>query len=109
VACSRRRPSNTPLQALNLLNDPVFIEASNAFALEILETSGATGERISKMFTTALGRPPSESERQALARYLDKETDVLRAEGGSGELLTQGAWSGLARVLFNVDEFINRE
>jgi hypothetical protein len=109
VACSRRRPSNSPLQALNLLNDPVFVEASNAFALRALESAAGTGERLERMFTLALGRAPSETERQALARYLDKQTDVLRGEGRSGELLTQAAWSGVARVLFNLDEFINRE
>lgn len=109
MACARRRPSNGPLQALNLLNDPVFIEASQAFALRAMETKAATGERIESMFTLALGRAPSETERQALARYVDKQTDVLRTEGKQGELLTQGAWSGVARVLFNLDEFINRE
>ncbi len=109
VACSRRRPSNGPLQALNLLNDPVFIEASNAFADRSAAMSTATGERLAGMFTLALGRPPTETERGALARYLDKQTDVLRSEGKSGELLTQAAWSGVARVLFNLDEFINRE
>jgi cytochrome c553 len=109
VACSRRRPSNTPLQALNLLNDPVFVEASNAFAVRALAESSATGDRLARMFTEALGRPPSETERQALARYVDKQTDVLRSEGRQGELLTQSAWAGVARVLFNLDEFINRE
>jgi hypothetical protein len=109
VSCSRRRPSNSPLQALNLLNDPVFVEASKAFALRALEPPGATGERLLAMFTMALGRPPSEAERQSLARYVDKQTDVLRAEGRSGDSLQLAAWSGVARVLFNLDEFINRE
>ncbi|MBI2686037.1 MAG: DUF1553 domain-containing protein [Acidobacteria bacterium] len=107
VACSRRRPSNTPLQALNLLNDPVFMEASNAFAVQALALPAQ--DRIPRMFAQALGRPPTETEREALARYVDKQTDVLRAEGKTGDLLTQAAWSGLARVLFNLDEFINRE
>jgi len=109
VACSRRRPSNSPLQALNLLNDPVFVEASNAFALRSLETSFSAGERLASMFALALGRPPSETERQSLARYVDKQTTVLRAEGLRGPALDQAAWSGVARVLFNLDEFINRE
>ena len=78
-------------------------------ALRALETGGSTGERIQSMFTLAMGRAPTETERQALARYVDKQTDVLRGEGKQGELLTQAAWSGVARVLFNLDEFINRE
>jgi len=109
VSCSRRRPSNSPLQALNLLNDPVFVEASNAFAQRAMETPGAAGERLARMFTLALGRPPSETERQTLARYLDKQSDVLRQEGLGGQTLDQAVWSGVARILFNLDEFINRE
>ena len=57
----------------------------------------------------ALGRPPSETELQTLARYVDKQTDVLRSEGRSGDTLAQATWSGVARILFNLDEFINRE
>ncbi|HEU0121985.1 MAG TPA: DUF1553 domain-containing protein [Bryobacteraceae bacterium] len=109
VACSRRRPSNTPLQALNLLNDPVFLEAANAFALRAMETQSAAGPRIDAMFQQALGRQPSDTERQTLARYVDAQSNVLKAEGRNGDQLTQGAWSGVARVLFNLDEFINRE
>ena len=109
VSCSRRRPSNSPLQALNLLNDPVFVEAANGFALRALEMPGTSGDRLSKMFAMALSRPPSETERQSLARYVDKLSDVLRAEGFRGTALDQAVWSGAARVLFNLDEFINRE
>ncbi|MFN0106502.1 MAG: PSD1 and planctomycete cytochrome C domain-containing protein [Bryobacteraceae bacterium] len=109
VACSRRRPSNTPLQALNLLNDPVFLEASNAFAIRALETAASSGDRLESMFIQALGRPPSETERQSLARYIDKQTDVFNSEGKTGDLLARSVWSGVARVLFNLDEFINRE
>lgn len=109
VSCSRRRPSNTPLQALNLLNDPVFIEAANAFAVQALASPASAGERIEAMFQRALGRPPTEAERQSLARYVDKQTGILRSEGRSGEMLTQAAWSGVARVLFNLDEFVNRD
>ena len=87
----------------------MFVEAANAFALRALAMPGGTGERLAAMFTMALGRPPSETERQSLARYVDKQTDVLRAEGRQGEPLQLAAWSGVARVLLNLDEFINRE
>jgi mono/diheme cytochrome c family protein len=109
VACSRRRPSNTPLQALNLLNDPVFQEAAQAFALRAMADADATGGRIDRMFLLALGRPPSESERGAIAKYVDRQSDILRAEGRTGDALTQAVWSAVARVLFNLDEFIHRE
>jgi hypothetical protein len=56
------------------------------------------------MFEIALGRPPAETERQSLARYLDKQIGILKAEGRPAE----EAWTGVARVLLNTDEFINR-
>ena len=47
---------------------------------------------------------PSDAEKQSLARYLEKQITILKAEGRSpGE-----AWTGVARVLLNTDEFINR-
>ncbi|MBM3786205.1 MAG: DUF1553 domain-containing protein [Acidobacteria bacterium] len=98
VACSRRRTSNSPLQALNLLNDPVFNEAAHAFAVRVAgEPLGTPGGRLDRMFQLALARPPTATEKQALSRYLDSQS-------GDANL-----WTGVARVLFNLDEFVNRE
>jgi mono/diheme cytochrome c family protein len=86
VPVSRRSRSNTPLQALNLLNDPVFLEAANAFAARI-QKEGET-EPVAYAFKAALSRLPDERERQILT-------------GKPGLLV--------ARALLNSDEFITRE
>ncbi len=80
LTCTRRRSSNTPLQALNLMNDPVFYEAAESFAKRV--------STIDQAFQLALNRPPSEAERQRL-----KTVDL----------------PNLARILLNLDEFITRE
>ena len=90
VACSRRARSNTPLQALNLLNDPVFFEASQAFALRVQEEEA--GQRIDQAFRMALGRAPNARERERFAKYVDEQ-----------------GWAAAGRVLMNLDEFIVRE
>ena len=88
VSCSRRRRSNTPLQALNLLNDPVFVEAAQALGKK---------HDLDTMFELALGRKPRTEERARLARYVDAQGD------------TPAAWTGVGRILFNLDEFMTRE
>ncbi|MGH9675025.1 MAG: DUF1553 domain-containing protein, partial [Bryobacteraceae bacterium] len=96
VACSRRPRSNTPLQALNLLNDPVFFEAAQAFAWRIeRECGGAAGDRIDCAFRMAVARNASARERARLALFHDQEGAA--------------AWTGVARVILNLDEFITRE
>ncbi len=109
VACSRRRTSNTPLQALNLMNDPVFFEAAAALGEQVsTETTGLT-DKLEGLFLQCLGRKPVESERASLAGYLDRQTAILTKEGKSTAESQKGAWAGLARVLLNTDEFITRE
>ena len=109
VACSRRRTSNTPLQALNLMNDPVFFEAAAALGEQVsTQTTGLT-DKLEGLFLQCLGRKPVESERASLAGYLDRQTAILAKEGKSAEESQKGAWAGLARVLLNTDEFITRE
>jgi mono/diheme cytochrome c family protein len=121
VACTRRSRSNTPLQALNLLNDPVFFEAAQALAHRVLtEKSGSTAERLDRAFRLCLGRKPSEREKQRLSSYFDQQIGILRQDPKSAaallpltpdgaDPLEAAAWVGLSRVLMNLDEFITRE
>jgi hypothetical protein len=91
VSCTRRRRSNTPLQALNLLNDPVFYEAAQALATRIQKEGGA--DPLAYAFELCVARPPSKSERTRIEQY--------RAQGGD--------WLGVSRILLNLDELITRE
>jgi cytochrome c553 len=91
VSCTRRRRSNTPLQALNLLNDPVFYEAAQALSARIQKEGGA--DPLAYAFELCVARPPSKSERARIEQY--------RAKGGD--------WLGVSRILLNLDELITRE
>ena len=121
AACTRER-SNTPLQALNMLNDPVLIEAAQGLATRVLlesPDSDFTG-RLNYAYELAFGRTPSQTEQQRLADYyrdqqtlLDADTTLpakwypLALEGI--ERIDAAAWTAVGRVLMNTDEFITRE
>jgi hypothetical protein len=66
-SCPRRDRSTTPLQALTLLNDPVFFEASQALAVRVLqEKTGGEGERIEHAYRLCLGRAPRTEEKERM-------------------------------------------
>lgn len=109
IACSRRRTSNTPLQALNLMNDPVFFEAAAAMGEQVAAKTAPLADRLDSLFLQCLGRKPVESERASMANYLDRQTAIFSKEGRNAEESQKGAWAGLGRVLLNLDEFITRE
>ena len=110
TTCSRRRASNSPLQALNLLNDPVFAEAYNGIAIRGLnEAQGGFRERVDHLFALTLSRRPSASERERLGKFLDQQTELLRKGGKPEAAIEQQAWASVGRVLMNLDEFITRE
>jgi len=122
VACVRRTRSNTPLQALTALNDPVFFECAQAFGKRIDNTlTGETPERIQQAFRVALGRDPSTSELDTLARLVEdqrvnygKDPEACKklsgeTEGDPAVLARKAAYVSLARVLMNLDEFMTRE
>ena len=89
VSLCRRDRSDTSLQALNLLNDPVFVEAAQALAYRI--TTEST-DPLSYAFRLTLAREPSEHEVQTMQAYR-KQHD----------------WAGVSSILLNLDEFITRE
>jgi hypothetical protein len=119
VAACKRERSNTPLQALNLLNDPAFVEAAQALAARILRDSPA-GERVEYLFQVCLGRRPSRTELEASAEYVQGQTETFKKDQTSAAQLSpnttagvsqaeSAAWTTLASALLNLDEFLTRE
>jgi hypothetical protein len=127
-ACVRRSRSNTPLQALMTLNEPIFMQCAQALALRTLENGGSTdAERVRHAFRRCLSRPPTDAESTELLALLAKQKRRL-ADGWlnawdlsapdpdhppalpSGATPTQlAAWTVVARVLLNLDETITKE
>jgi hypothetical protein len=129
TACTRRNRSNTPLQALTLLNDAGFTEYAYGLAARILRDGRVTEEeQVRHGFRLCLGREPSEAEAKRLAAFLAKQRrhytanpeqtrTLLDGGGPAGRLLSEipgepaprAALVLLSRVLLNLDEFITRE
>jgi hypothetical protein len=117
-ACvARRDVSNTPLQALTLLNDAVFVECAQALGRRLAKQSGPLEERVELLFRCCLTRPPSRDEADQLMRFYEvqkrrlenKELDAAALAGpGDGNLVERAAWTALARVLLNLDEAITK-
>ncbi len=115
--CVRRLRSNTPLQALTTLNEPMFVESAEALAAKTLAEGGASDEaRIAYAFQRCTSRAPQPDELATLVGFLGKQrtrvasgaitpADLLGGET-DGEL---AAWTLTTRVLLNLDETITRE
>ena len=116
--------SNTPLQALDLLNDPTFVEAARVFAEHTLRQGGSTAsQRIGWIFKEALNRAPDAQESRVLtelyqanlARFQAAPSDArkLLATGDSpvaksGDAAQLGALTMVTRAVLNLHEFITR-
>jgi mono/diheme cytochrome c family protein len=118
VCVARREVSNTPLQALTLLNDPAFLEGAQALGRLMAGRPGPTAERVDYLFRRCLTRPPSADERATLVRFFeaqkrrfaDRQLDPAAVAGpGAGDAAERAAWTALARALFNLDEAITKE
>ncbi len=95
-SCTRRERTNTPLQALNLLNDPNFIDAARSLAARILRESSASDEqRIAHGFMLAISRPPSPDESRRLLQYLRQQRAILHNDIASAKTLSSEGSSGL--------------
>jgi hypothetical protein len=115
---ARREVSNTPLQALTLLNDAVFLEAAQALG-KIAATSGrAVDDNVALLFRRCLTRPPTSDELDLLVKYhaaqlarlQAKELDAAKIAGpGDDHANERAAWTLTARAIFNLDETITKE
>jgi hypothetical protein len=119
VTCTRRLRSNTPLQALTLANDRAAIEWARGLTARILAHAAGGGEDpIAHAFRLCLSRSPEPKEREFLERFwesqraafaADREEAAALAPLGAADVAGGAAWTALARVLINLDEFITRE
>lgn len=114
VAVVKRVRSNTPLQALTQLNNPVFLEAAQHMAQRILAEATTTPQRIHLAYLLTVARPPDPTEQAAMLNFLT--TQQTRFQDGTldpaplagqpnPELAT---WTALCRALLNLDETITR-
>ena len=111
---TRRNRSNTPLQALTLLNDEAQTESARALAERVLANDGDRDRRIRFAFETCLARPPREDERARMSQYVARMTDEFETNHAALEALgvtsaTSAAWTAASRVLVNLDEFVTRQ
>ena len=127
VSCVRRTRSNTPLQALTAMNEPLFVEAAQGLAKRTLADGGSNDDqKLTYAFRRCLSRPPSGPERDELLSFLAKQRkrssegwinahefagyqiDLTKLPAGvtPAEL---AAWTAVSRVLLNLDETITKE
>lgn len=74
----KRSKTNTPLQALIMLNDPSVLEASRAFAQRLLTEPAALEDKINKAFQTIICRKPSDKERAILKDYFNEQLTLFK-------------------------------
>ncbi len=124
MSCTRRERSNTPLQALQLMNDVQHVEAARALAQRMIVEGGETHkDRITFAYRTLLARQPGEQEveiltaqfGQHLERYQQNPEDaaklVMQGESKpeAGIAVPQlAAWTLVASTILNLDETLNR-
>jgi hypothetical protein len=122
VACTRRTRSNTPLQALTLANDRAFYEIAQGFSRTIFSDLATDDDaRLRTAFRRCFARQASADELSTLRQYFETQRSHFAAATAEAEKVLPGtlpagtdraqaaAWTMLARVLLNLDEFITRE
>jgi hypothetical protein len=120
----RRLRTNTPLQALVLMNDPTYVEASRKLAERIIRSAPTPSERINFAFRLATARQPTEMEASVLQNLFEKRFSAFGEDPGAAEkLLLVGesgrdkelnpielaAWTTVASVILNLDETLTRK
>jgi len=121
----RRARTNTPLQALNLMNDPTYIEAARVVAQRMAREGGATsGERVARGFRLLLCRAPRPKEQAILVAAHDRTLKEFQADESAAETLLKvgastaehttdpaelAALTTVATTILNLDEFVTKE
>ncbi|TDJ77177.1 MAG: DUF1549 domain-containing protein [Planctomycetota bacterium] len=108
VTCTRRIRSNTALQALVLANDAMMMELARGLARRVMAEAEDDRARIQRAFEVCLSRPPDAAEEALVARHVAGERRRHTVAGAAPEEVERRTWTAVARVLFNLDEFVTR-
>ncbi len=123
VCTVRRARTNTPLQALVLMNDPTYVEASRKLAERMMHEAQTPEDRIACAFRLVLARKPSPEETAVLKTVYDRQSERYAGDKPAAEkLLSVGesardaslnvvemaAWANVASVILNLDEAVTR-
>lgn len=122
--CTRRERSNTPLQALQLMNDVQHFEAARALAERTLAAAGpGTAERIEFLYQTVLARSPEAEERQLVQTAYERQLELFTSDpeaaanavktgestpGNIAPAPETAAWTMMANLILNLDETVMR-
>jgi hypothetical protein len=126
ASCVRRNRTNTPLQALTTLNEPIFMDCARALAVRTLKDGGTSdADKLTYAFRLCVSRVPDDREKTTLAdllgkqrkRIADRTVDAVEtATGKKDGVVPDGmrsedlaAYTIVARVLLNLDETITKE
>ncbi len=124
VCTDCRARTNTPLQALVLLNDPAYVEAARVLGQRVMREGGATpSERIAYAFRLCTARPPESREADVLLKIFEAQLARFKSDSASAAKLAKigesqppagldiaelAAWTAVANVLLNLDETITK-
>lgn len=119
----RRSRTNTPLQALVLMNDPTYVEAARKLGERLLEEGAGDEARLKLGFRLTTARVPSRNELEVLERIHGRAREVFRTDpqkaarllnvgesptGKRFDSIELAAWTAVAQVLLNLDEVVTR-
>ena len=123
VCTVRRARTTTPLQALVLMNDPTYVEASRKLAERMMASASDESGRIAHAFRLATGRNPRSAETEILIRLYRSQLETFRADASAADRLLGvgdapraagldaaelGAWTVVASAILNLDETITK-
>jgi hypothetical protein len=97
VSTTKRLRSNTPLQALALMNETTFVEAAKAFATQIRNHQGSDREKLVWAFRSCVARKPADGELAVLEKLMDEP---------GGFMAEDNSWFNVAHTLLNLDETV---
>lgn len=121
---AKRSESNTPSQALVLMNDPTYVEAARVFAQRMIDEGGVSVEdRLRWGYQEALSRPPRDEEIRVLSSLFESQEEVFSEDEERAAQFVQtgiaplpdatpptelAAWTSVSRAIFNLHEMITR-